>query len=112
MKSEKTITHNLLHDVSDKDLYEEIQNRHIKRHSLENQERVEQAQKNLLLIPNLLLCIEHSRTSCNDKNLQNAYCNDARHPRCERCYLLVAQKDQYWPTDVDLRINIEISSIL
>lgn len=64
--------------------------------------------KHTLIEALLILHPDHSRTSCSDDNLANAYTDAERCPtgRCTRCVLMKAFKDDWW--DEDLGIHIEI----
>lgn len=71
---------------------------------LVNQLKQERADQLLANIDSILTLLpKHDRTSCSDKDPNNA--NHTR-VRCSRCYALYAKDSGYWDADISLEISI------
>lgn len=77
-----------LQQISKADLLAELERRVAIEEDLAYQKRVSLWTLVIKNLDSLLETLEHSKTSCNDYNLSNAYCQDNGQPRCRRCYLL------------------------
>ena len=68
--------------------------------------------KKLALIEKALLHEPmHSRTSCSDENIANAYTTPGRgnYPRCNRCALLRAKEDDDLLMEIGIELRTEVS---
>lgn len=56
-----------------------------------------------------VICPEHSRTSCNDNNLDNGLYSGDSFTRCARCTLLEILKEGFMPEDHILICDFKIT---